>query len=390
MQQAAEGEPVTDAMVGHWDACLSCMACVTACPSGVAYDQLIEAVRPQVERNWARTRADRLFRALIFGLFPYPRRLRVAAVFGLAYQRLGLRALVRATGMGRILPARLRALESLMPSVRLGSALRDLPERTAPTSPADRLPGGAPRRRVGMLTGCVQRVFFAQVNEATARVLAAEGCEVIAPTDQACCGALSEHAGREPEALDRARRLIEVFERANVDTVVANVAGCGSNLKDYGRLLADDPVFAERAASFAAKVRDVTEVLAELEPIAPRHPIAATVAYHDACHLAHAQGVRSQPREVLRTIPGIELADLPEAEICCGSAGIYNLVAPQAAEELGQRKAANIASVGPDAVATANAGCLLQIGRHTQGGIPLFHPVELLDASIRGVNPLRG
>ena len=180
-----------------------------------------------------------------------------------------------------------------------------------------------------------------------------------------------------------------MFERANVDTVVANVAGCGSNLKDYGRLLADDPVFAERAASFAAKVRDVTEVLAELEPIAPRHPIAATVAYHDACHLAHAQGVRSQPREVLRTIPGIELADLPEAEICCGSAGIYNLVAPQAAEELGQRKAANIASVGPDAVATANAGCLLQIGRHTQGGIPLFHPVELLDASIRGVNPLR-
>ena len=391
MKLINEGQLSLDATTaGHFDACLGCMACVTACPSGVAYDQLIEAVRPQVERNWARSRADRLFRGLIFGLFPYPRRLRVAAVFGALYQRLGLRALVRATGLARALPARLRALESLMPAVRLGPAMRDLPERTAPTRGPGAGPGGAPRRRVGMLTGCVQSAFFPQVNAATARVLAAEGCEVIAPAEQACCGALSGHAGREPEALDRARRLIEVFERANVDTVVANVAGCGSNMKDYGRLLADDPAFAERAAAFSAKVRDVTELLAELEPIAPRHPIRAKVAYHDACHLAHAQGVRAQPRDVLRAIPGIELAEIPESEVCCGSAGIYNLVAPDAAEQLGARKAANIASVAPDAVVTANAGCLLQIGRHTNGGIPMFHPVELVDASIRGVNPLRG
>jgi len=242
--------------------------------------------------------------------------------------------------------------------------------------------------RVGMLTGCVQRVFFSDVNAATTRVLSAEGCDVIAPRDQRCCGALSEHAGREPEALRRARALIDTFAAHEVDVIVANVAGCGSTMKEYARLLRDDPDYAARAEAFSAKVRDVSEVLADLEPEAPRHPIPATLAYHDACHLGHAQGVRAQPRAVLRGIPDLQVRDIPEAEICCGSAGVYNLVMPEAAAELGRRKAANVAAVRPDALATANPGCLLQIRRFLPEDLPMFHPVELVDASIRGIDPI--
>jgi glycolate oxidase iron-sulfur subunit len=240
-----------------------------------------------------------------------------------------------------------------------------------------------------MLTGCVQRVFFHDVNAATARVLAREGCDVVVPRSQRCCGALSEHAGREPEALARARRLIDAFAAADVDTVVVNVAGCGSTMKEYGRLLRDDPEYAERAAAFSAKVRDVSELLAELDPVAPRHPIEARLAYHDACHLGHGQGVRAQPRAVLRTIPGLEVTDIPEAEICCGSAGVYNLVQPEAGEELGRRKIANVVAVAPDALATANPGCLLQIRRYLPEKLPMFHPIQLVDFSIRGIDPIR-
>jgi len=224
------------------------------------------------------------------------------------------------------------------------------------------------------------------VNQATVRVLLAEGCEVITP-QQECCGALSVHAGREDEGLVRARKMIESFENLDVDDIVVNVAGCGSTLKDYVGLLADDPAYAERAAKFSAKVRDISEVLADLEPQAPRHPIAARIAYHDACHLAHGQQIRREPRYVLRTIPQLEVLEVPESELCCGSAGIYNMVQPEAGDDLGNRKAANIISTRPDAVATGNPGCLLQIARYLDG-VPLFHPIELIDAAIRGVNPL--
>ncbi|MFE6758124.1 (Fe-S)-binding protein [Streptomyces sp. NPDC057684] len=385
-----EGEaPLDAAAVGHFDACLGCMACVSACPSGVQYDRLIESVRPQVERNWARTRSDRAFRELIFRLFPYPRRLRVAAVFGALYQRLRVRNLLARTGVLRRLPPRMQALEALMPDVRLRTALRRTPGRTAARPTAERRTA---RQTVGMVTGCVQQVFFAEVNEATVRVLTAEGCDVVAPRAQGCCGALSEHAGREEEATDRARQLIDTFEPLDVDTIVVNVAGCGSSLKEYGRLLADDPNYRERAAAFAAKVRDVTELLAELgPPQAARHPVSARLAYHDACHLAHAQGVRDQPRAVLRTVPELEVTDIPEADMCCGSAGIYNLVQPEAADQLGRRKADNILAAAPDAVVTANPGCLLQITRHLgsdgDGKLPVLHPVQIIDAAIRGVRP---
>ncbi len=261
------------------------------------------------------------------------------------------------------------------------------------TSPSLTRAQGTARRRVGMLAGCVQRVFFAPVNQATIRVLAAEGCDVVVPPRQGCCGALSFHAGREAEGLDYARRLIDSFDAWGVDTIVVNAAGCGSTLKEYGYLLRDDPQYAERARIFSDRVRDVSELLDELEREgnrAPRHELPLRVAYHDACHLGHAQGVRKQPRAVLRRIPGVELVDVPEAEICCGSAGVYNLVEPQPAAELGERKARHILSTAPDVIATANPGCLLQInaslerlGQH----IPALHPVELVDASIRGVTP---
>jgi glycolate oxidase iron-sulfur subunit len=236
----------------------------------------------------------------------------------------------------------------------------------------------------------VQRVFFGDVNAATIRVLVAEGCDVVVPPLQGCCGALSLHAGREEEGLAFARRLIDSFERADVDTIVVNVAGCGSTLKEYGYLLHDDAEYAERARGFSARVRDISELLAELEPVAPRHPLSARIAYHDACHLAHGQGIRKEPRAVLRGIPELEVVDIPESEICCGSAGVYNLLEPAAAAELGERKARNILSSHPDALVAANPGCLLQIeaSLKTQGrALPTFHPVELVDASIRGIVP---
>jgi glycolate oxidase iron-sulfur subunit len=383
MELASAGEvAVDDIFVTHMDRCLGCMACVTACPSGVQYDKLIEATRPQIERNHPRTARERWFRRLVFALFPYPRRLRIAALFGWLYQRLRIPDLLRRSGLHARLPARLRALESLLPDVTLRDLRRRLPERI----PAR----GASRGRVGLITGCVQSVYFADVNIATARVLASEGWDVIVPRDQGCCGALQEHSGVEPAALDRARRMIATMEAADVDTVVINAAGCGSMLKEYGHLLRDDPAWAPRAAAFSQKVRDINEVLSDLEPRAPRHPIAARVAYHDACHLAHAQGVRAQPRQILAAIPQLELVELSEPEICCGSAGIYNLLQPDAATDLGERKAATIAAVAPDAVVTANPGCMLQINRHLEPRLPMLHPVQVVDAAIRGTNPLTG
>ncbi len=383
MKMVSEGEfAITDTFTTHIDRCLGCMACVTACPSGVQYDKLIEATRPQIERNHPRNLWDRLFRTLIFSLFPYPTRLRLMTPLLWLYQKSGAKRLLETPMAKRFIPARLLGMEAILPPMRLNSLLSRPKEfnRARHTK----------RRRVGLLSGCIQRVFFDDVNAATIRVLTAEGCDVVIPPTQGCCGALSIHSGREEEGLRFARNLIDTFEAYGLETIVVNVAGCGSSLKEYGHLLRDDPAYAERARAFSASVRDITELLAELPPVAPRHPINLRVAYHDACHLAHAQGVRSQPREVLRAIPGIELTDIPEAEICCGSAGTYNLLEPETANQLGERKARNILSLNPDMIATANPGCLLQITaslRRLGTPIPSLHPVQLVDASIRGVMP---
>jgi glycolate oxidase iron-sulfur subunit len=383
MSMASEGEiGMTDEFVRHMDLCLGCMACVTACPSGVQYEKLIESTRAQVERRYERSFYDDAFRSLLFALFPHPERLRAALPFLWLYQQSGLKKVLRSPLAQRLIPARLLGMEAVLPPVSLDA----LTAKSSPFTPAR----GKARRRVGLLSGCVQRVFFDPVNAATIRVLTAEGCDVVVPEEQGCCGALNFHAGREDGGLERARLLIDTFERAEVDTIVVNAAGCGSTLKEYGYLLRDDPAYAERAKQFSERVRDISELLAELEPIAPRGPVPLRVAYHDACHLGHAQGVRRQPRAVLRGIPGLELLDIPEADICCGSAGIYNLVQPDAANDLGARKALNILDTNPELIATANPGCLLQIGAalgRMDVTIPTVHPVEIVDASIRGVIP---
>ena len=379
MDLAARGEiGVDEAFGNHIDSCLGCLSCVTSCPSGVRYDKLIEAVRPQVERQVPRGFLDKLFRRFIFALFPHPDRLRLAALGGLLYTRSGIRALVHALGIVKLLPARLRTLEALLPPVTFRALFSSVPEETLSPRPA--------RLRVGLLAGCANRIFFGDVNAATVRVLTAEGCDVFVPRDKQCCGALSLHAGYEEDGVERAKATIEMFERYQLDVVVTNVAGCGSALKEYADLLAGHPEYAERAKTFAAKARDITELIAELPAQAERHPIALKVAYHDACHLAHAQGIRRQPREVLRSIPELSVHDVAEADLCCGSAGIYNLLQPAKAEELGRRKADNLQEVEPDVVASANAGCLLQIRRFLDKGIPVVHPIQLLDAAIRGVD----
>jgi glycolate oxidase iron-sulfur subunit len=354
------------------------MACVTACPSGVEYGKLIEATRAQIERRYTRPAAEKRFRRLLFSIFPRPDRLRALLLPLRLYQKAGLQSLVRRAGIPKLLPARFRAMEALLPQV---PAQETLPELI----PAQ----GERRRRVGLLLGCVQRVLFPQVNAATARVLAAEGCEVVAPKAQPCCGALLVHAGEEEQAVQLARQTIDAFEKARVDAVIINAAGCGSNVKEYGHLLRDDPEYAERAKAFAAKCRDVSEFLSELEPRATRHALPLRVAYHDACHLQHAQGVRLQPRTVLGRIPQLDLLEIPEAAICCGSAGIYNLVQPEAATELGDRKASHIAALEADIVVSANPGCLLQLhSALARAGrkLPVRHFIELLDASIRGIS----
>jgi glycolate oxidase iron-sulfur subunit len=364
-----------DSFVQHIDTCLGCMACVTACPSGVQYDSLLEVARPQAERDARRGFGDRAFRRMIFALFPHPGRLRVMSWPLGVYQKFGIQRLVHASGILKLLPKRLQAMERLLPPISFAS--HALPARIPAKGPT--------RRRVALLEGCVQRVFFGHVNQATARVLAAEGCEVIVPQAQQCCGALAEHAGEEADAMASAKRLIDAFESANVDTIVINAAGCGSAMKRYGHLLRNDPEYAERARVFSSKCRDISEVLTELEPRAPRREVKMRVAYHDACHLQHAQGVRAQPRRLLQAIPGIEVREIPESEICCGSAGIYNLLEPDAATDLRDRKVRNIIRTEADAIVSGNPGCLLQIadgleaaGRPTR----IMHLVEVLDQSI--------
>ena len=399
MRSGLDGRaPLTPGFVRHFDACLGCMACVTACPSGVQYGPLIEATRGQIERRYPRPLGDRLFRRALFSLFPYPARLRVALAplvlwSALRQRRRGDadRAADERQTRGDAQPtrrqpppddgtlaSRLRALLTLAPRVTWRSLTARLPERTPAV--------GQPRLSVGLLTGCVQRMVFPNVNAASVRVLAAEGCDVVAPRAQGCCGALALHAGRLSEARRFARRTIATFERTGVEVVAVNAAGCGSSMKEYGELLAGDPQWSDRARAFAARVRDISEVVAALgPPAAPRKPAPLRVAYHDACHLAHAQGISQPPRDLLRSIPGLELLPVGEAEICCGSAGIYNLVEPATAQQLGDRKISHIAEAEPDVIATANPGCMLQLGaaaRRLGRSWPIKHPIEILDEAI--------
>jgi glycolate oxidase iron-sulfur subunit len=358
---------LSDAMVTHFDRCLGCMACVTACPSGVQYDKLITTTRATVQRSGKRTRSERLLRRGVYELFTHPER---------------LRPLVPLTSLSRKVGAVGLAARSKLPLVRAVAELtpRLDPRRARQRPPAVTPAQGPTRGRAALLQGCVQRAFFGDVNAATARVLAAEGWEVHAPADPRCCGALQYHEGDHDEARELAQQTMDAL--AGYDVIVANAAGCGSAMKEYGHLVGDG-----RSHAFAERVKDVTELLAADAPRAERNPLAMKVAYHDACHLAHAQGIRQPPRELLRAIPDLELLEPEQPELCCGSAGIYNLLQPEAASELGRRKAEHLLATGAEAIAAANPGCTLQISAYAaaQGReLPIYHPVQLLDASIAG------
>jgi glycolate oxidase iron-sulfur subunit len=295
------------------------------------------------------------------------------------YQRTGLQKLIRAGGLLKLIP-RFAAMEALLPAVP-NSLFRKLPVLT---------PSASKGPRVGMLAGCVQQVFFQHVNEATLRVLSAEGYEVVIPPDQSCCGALMVHSGVEEEARSLARKMIALFERDNVDYIAINAAGCGSTMKEYGHLLRDDPAWAARAKAFSAKCRDISEILLMRKSQTPRNPISLSVAYQDACHLRHAQGIHAEPRSLLKNIPQLDVAEIGEANLCCGSAGVYNLLHSEPATELGDRKVENLIATKAQALISANPGCLLQLQaslrRRGIEPIPMFHMIELIDASIRGIS----
>lgn len=383
MDAINKGEAAIDTVTSqHFDSCLGCLACVTTCPSGVQYDQLIAATRPQVERNQPRNLPDRLIRALIFNLFPYPNRLRYLLPPLWLYQKSGLQKLVRNTGMLKKLTPRLAAMEAILPQITNSSWRDDLPD----VIPAQ----GKKRYRVGMILGCVQRLFFSPVNEATARVLTANGCEVVIPSSQGCCAALPAHQGQEAQAQALAKQMIDSFIDEDLDAIIINAAGCGHTLKEYGHILADDPEYKEKAQEFANKVQDVQEFLAAIEFTAELHPLASselTLVYQDACHLLHGQKISVQPRQLLQKIPGVKLREPTDASLCCGSAGIYNMLQPETADELGRQKADNLVNTGASVIASPNPGCSLQIQKHLDlkgSDVKLLHPVELLNYSIQG------
>ena len=378
IRTASEGKiGASDSFVKHMDLCLLCRACETACPSGVKFGFLMEAARGQVARRYQYPPAERRFRNVILHTFTDLGRLRTITSLLRLYQRLGLQRLIRASGLLSLF-GRLGQMEALLPEIadpRLG----EFPEVT----PAK----GQRRGRVGLLLGCVQRFFFAHVNAATVRVLSENGYEVVVPRDQGCCGSLCVHEGERERGKALARQTIECFELANVDVIAVNAAGCGSAMKEYWELFHSDPAYAKQAEAFSKKVRDVSELLAEAPLRGELQPLNLTVTYHDAGHLAHGQKIRQEPRRLLKTIPGIRFIELKESDFCCGSAGIYNLLHPELAQQLLDRKIERIRETGADVVLSGNPGCSLQIekGLKEQGlKIRVLHPVELLDWSYRG------
>ena len=383
LKAMAAGELSLDASVAsHFDSCLGCFACVSACPAGVRYDELIETVRPQLNRAELRSPWQRQLRKLLLNLLPYPGRLRALLQPFRLYAGQSIQRLARASGLTRLFGPELEAMEQLLPALN--------PDGFGP-DPQGVMPADGPvRARVGLVLGCVQRVFDPTVNAATLAVLQANGVEVVLPERQGCCGAASHHQGELEQTRELARDLVERFAAAAadqpLDAVVVAASGCGHTLKQYPQLL-------EGNAGFSAPVLDVHEFLINLglsdDFRARLQPLALKVAYHDACHMIHGQGIKSQPRALLQAIPGLSLREATEAGVCCGSAGIYNLVQPEEAAALGRIKAADLAATGADVVASANIGCSLQIRRHLseQGqSQAVLHPMELLAQSAGLIN----
>ena len=382
MKSALEGRiPLGQSLVKHLDLCLGCLACEPACPSGVRYGKLIESGRSQIERRFSRPFSEKFYRSFLFSIFPYPKRLKFLLPFLLLYQSTGINRLIRSSRVLQSLFKKLVHMEEMLPNIKLSSFFSSLPDVT----PAK----GKRRYRVGLLTGCVQSVLFHETNAATVRVLAQNGCEVIIPKNQGCCGALSLHSGRLSEARDFARSNIDVFEKYDVDAVIVNSAGCGSTMKEYGELLNNNPSYDERAEKVTKKTKDVMEFLADIGLQGELKELNLKITYQDACHIVHAQRIKTHPRKVIMQIPGIELVELPESDLCCGSAGIYNLMEPEMADRLLERKISKLKEIGAQVLLAGNPGCLLQIGMgiKRQGlNIRTAHPVELLDWAYRGIS----
>jgi glycolate oxidase iron-sulfur subunit len=359
----------------HLELCLDCRACESACPSGVQYGRMIEPFKIALERSASpREKGSWLQRLILHHLFPYPRRVRAALAPARWLQRIGIFDWAERAGLTRLLPPTLRRMQAMLPK------LTRSPKRLCDVLP----PIGPKRARVALFLGCVSEAMFPETNDATARVLQQNGCEVVLPPGQMCCGAIHYHSGVEQPALELARKNMAAFQAAQVDAIIVNAAGCGAMLKDYAHIL--PPGEQDAAARFTAKVKDISEFLVDLGPIPPRNPLPLKITYHDACHLCHAQQVRSQPRALLARIPGLELVPLDESEICCGAAGTYNLSQPEMSERLGRRKMDHIEATGAAMVVTGNVGCILQIARKIKErgcGIEVAHPVELLDRAYR-------
>jgi glycolate oxidase iron-sulfur subunit len=360
----------------HLELCLDCRACESACPSGVQYGRMIEPFKIALEQTAAPAgKGSFLQRLILHHLFPHPGRVKAALAPARLLQRLGILDWAERSGLTRLLPPTLRRMQAMLP--RLTGRSSRLP---------DVLPAIGPKRaRVALFLGCVADAMFPETNVATARVLQQNGCEVVIPRGQVCCGAIHYHSGIEQPALELARRNMAEFGAEDVDAIIVNAAGCGAMLKDYAHIL--PAAEHDESERFAAKVKDISEYLMTLGPIPPTNPIPATVTYHDACHLCHAQQVRSQPRALLGLIPGLRLVPLEESEICCGAAGTYNLTQPEMSERLGRRKMDYIEATGAEVVATGNVGCILQIARKVkERGKPIevVHPVDLLDRAYRG------
>lgn len=373
---------LTPAVARHLDLCLDCRSCETACPSGVQYGRLIEPFRASQRRADADrgqpSNTDWFHRLILYGLFPYASRMRWALVPARLMQRLGLDTFAERIGLMRLLPQRLQRMQSFLPKLLPGGPR--LPEF---------LPAIGPRRaRVALFTGCVADAIFRHVHWATARVLQQNGCDVVIPRQQACCGAIHYHSGADTPALDLARTNAEAFSAADLDAVIVNVAGCGSMLKDYGHVAHElqpgNTAVGESLEGLASKVRDVSEFLAELGLIPPRGEVKLRAVYQDACHLVHAQRIREQPRELLLQIPGLQLIPMNEPEICCGAAGSYNLTEPEMSDRLAERKLQNLLATEPQAIVSGNVGCSMQIQsalRRAGRDVPVVHPMELLDRS---------
>ncbi|NOT56737.1 MAG: glycolate oxidase subunit GlcF [Deltaproteobacteria bacterium] len=369
MRSLHEGKfPLDAEVVRHLDLCLGCRACETACPSGVHYGELIESARAFVEEQYRRPLLDRLKRWTIDKVFPNPLGVRVFATMLKVGSALGLSRLARVEK----LPQQLRSWLSMVPergSVSSATLLEHYPAI------------GEKRYTVAVLAGCVMPAVFGATNEATVKVLRHNGCEVLVPKAQGCCGALLLHNGNKPDGLDRARQTIDVFHGLNVDALIINAAGCGAMVKEYGELFKDDPAYRDKAKQVATKAKDVTEFLGGIPLIPPSRAVNKKVTYHDACHLAHGQNVRAQPRALLRAIPGLQIAELQESDWCCGSAGTYNLTEPAMARRLLDKKVKNIEATEAELVVMGNPGCLMQIRAGLQQrGLPIkaVHTVDLL------------